>query len=103
MEDESKIPTSVAESKSPTLPERTRKGWDFGPKSSVVDKYHRTHDVPNSSLSMAEASSLADATSPACTIQALAYRAADHITRAAKAGDIQTATQQSTAEAPACI
>jgi choline dehydrogenase-like flavoprotein len=49
------------------------------PKKSVVDKYHRTHDVPN--LFIVDGSSFVTSgrQQPTCTIQALAYRAADHI------------------------
>ena len=41
------------------------------PRDSVVDHYHRAHDVPNLFL-----------------IQALAYRATDHIVASAKRGEI---------------
>jgi choline dehydrogenase-like flavoprotein len=52
-------------------------------KTSVVDHYHRAHDVPN--LYMVDGSSLVTACcQPTCTIQALAYRAADHIAREAR-------------------
>lgn len=58
------------------------------PKSSVVDKYHRTHDVPN--LFIVDGSSFVTSgrNQPTCTIQALAYRASDHLIRMAKAGEI---------------
>jgi choline dehydrogenase-like flavoprotein len=58
------------------------------PKSSVVNKYHRTHDVPN--LFIVDGSSFVTSgrNQPTCTIQALAYRAADHIVRMAKSGEI---------------
>jgi len=57
-------------------------------KSSVVDKYHRAHDVPN--LFIVDGSSFVTSgrNQPTCTIQALAYRAADHIIRMAKGGSI---------------
>jgi len=48
------------------------------PKSSVVDKYHRADDVQTCSLWMAAAST-SGRNQPTCTIQALAYRAADNI------------------------
>jgi choline dehydrogenase-like flavoprotein len=56
--------------------------------SSVVDKYHRTHDVPN--LFLVDGSSFVSAgrNQPTCTIQALAYRAAYYISEAAKKGNI---------------
>src|SRR5437899_992490 len=58
------------------------------PKNSVVDKYHRAHDVPN--LFIVDGSSFVTSgrNQPTCTIQALAYRAADHIIRMAKGGSI---------------
>ena len=58
------------------------------PKSSVVDKHHRAHDVPN--LFIVDGSSFVTSgrNQPTCTIQALAYRAADHIIRMAKGGSI---------------
>jgi len=61
------------------------------PKDSVVNKYHRAHDVPN--LFICDGSSLVTSGrgQPTCTIQALAYRAADHIIRMAKSGEIKPA------------
>ena len=58
------------------------------PKNSVVDKYHRAHDVPN--LFIVDGSSFVTSgrNQPTCTIQALAYRAADHIIRMSKSGSI---------------
>jgi len=58
------------------------------PKESVVDKFHRAHDVPN--LFIADGSSFVTSgrNQPTCTIQALAYRAADNIARIAKSGSI---------------
>ena len=58
------------------------------PKSSVVDKYHRTHDVPN--LFICDGSSFVTSGrgQPTMTIQALAFRAADHIGQFAKANEI---------------
>jgi choline dehydrogenase-like flavoprotein len=49
------------------------------PKKSVVDKYHRAHDVAN--LFIVDGSSFVTSgrNQPTCTIQALAYRAADNI------------------------
>ena len=57
-------------------------------KNSVVNKYHRAHDVPN--LFIVDGSSFVTSgrNQPTCTIQALAYRAADHISRTAKSGGI---------------
>ena len=58
------------------------------PGSSVVDKYHRTHDVAN--LFLCDGSSLVTSGrgQPTQTIQALAFRAAEHISRFARAGEI---------------
>jgi choline dehydrogenase-like flavoprotein len=55
------------------------------PGDSVVDRYHRAHDVPN--LFICDGSSLVTAGhgQPTMTIQALAFRAADHIVRFARA------------------
>jgi len=58
------------------------------PKRSVVDRYHRSHDVPN--LFMCDGSSFVTSGrgQPTMTIQALAFRAADHIAQAARRGEI---------------
>ena len=58
------------------------------PKSSVVNKYHRAHDVPN--LIVVDGSSLVTGgrNHPTMTISALAYRCADHLVKAAKTGSI---------------
>jgi choline dehydrogenase-like flavoprotein len=58
------------------------------PKKSVVNPYGRTHDVPN--LFVVDGSNFVTSArqQPTATIQALAYRAADHMLRAAKAGDL---------------
>ena len=63
-----------------------RKGND--PATSVVDKYHRSHDVPN--LFLCDGSSLVTSGrgQPTMTIQALAFRAGEHIARFAKRGEI---------------
>jgi choline dehydrogenase-like flavoprotein len=60
------------------------------PKTSVVNKLHRAHDVPN--LFIVDGSSLVTGgrNHPTMTIQALAFRAADHLIRAAKNGDLKT-------------
>ncbi len=59
------------------------------PKTSVVDKYHRAHDVPN--LFIVDGSNLVTGgrNHPTMTIQALALRAADHLIRAAKTGNLK--------------
>jgi choline dehydrogenase-like flavoprotein len=60
------------------------------PKTSVVDKFHRAHDVPN--LFVVDGSSFVTSARnhPTCTISALAYRAADNIIRTSKNGSIKT-------------
>jgi choline dehydrogenase-like flavoprotein len=54
------------------------------PKTSVVDKYHKAHDVPN--LFIVDGSNLVTGgrNHPTLTIQALAFRAAENIIRSAK-------------------
>ena len=58
------------------------------PKTSVVDKFHRAHDVPN--LFICDGSSFVSSGrgQPTMTIQALAFRAAEHIARFARNGEI---------------
>jgi choline dehydrogenase-like flavoprotein len=58
------------------------------PQTSVVDRFHRTHDVRN--LFLCDGSSFVSSGrgQPTCTIQALAYRAGDHIARFARRGEI---------------
>ena len=56
------------------------------PNTSVVDKHHRAHDVPN--LIIVDGSSFVTSGrgQPTMTIQALAFRAAEHAARMAKRG-----------------
>ena len=58
------------------------------PASSVVDKHHRSHDVPN--LFICDGSSLVTSGrgQPTMTIQALAFRAGEHIAGFARRGEI---------------
>jgi choline dehydrogenase-like flavoprotein len=58
------------------------------PANSVVDKFHRSHDIPN--LFICDGSSLVTSGrgQPTMTIQALAFRAGEHIARFAKRGEI---------------
>ena len=58
------------------------------PATSVVDRFHRAHDVPN--LFMVDGSSLVTSGrgQPTMTIMALAFRAADHIIQAARRGEV---------------
>jgi choline dehydrogenase-like flavoprotein len=63
-----------------------RMGYD--PKSSVVDRYHRTHDIRN--LFVCDGSSFVTSGrgQPTMTIQALAFRAGEHMARFARRGEI---------------
>jgi choline dehydrogenase-like flavoprotein len=58
------------------------------PATSVVDRYHRSHDVPN--LFICDGSSLVSSSrgQPTMTIMALAFRAAEHIAGFARRGEI---------------
>ena len=58
------------------------------PAASVVDPYHRSHEVPN--LFICDGSSLVTSGrgQPTMTIQALAFRAAEHIVEFARRGEI---------------
>ncbi len=58
------------------------------PATSVVDRYNRSHDVPN--LFMVDGGSMVTSGrgQPTMTIMALAFRAADHIVQAAGRNEI---------------
>ena len=58
------------------------------PATSVIDRYHRSHDVPN--LFICDGSSFVTSGrgQPTMTIMALAFRAAEHIAKAAHANEI---------------
>jgi choline dehydrogenase-like flavoprotein len=58
------------------------------PKTSVVNKFHRAHDVPN--LFVVDGSNLVTGgrNHPTMTIEALAFRAAENIVKAAKTGTL---------------
>jgi choline dehydrogenase-like flavoprotein len=58
------------------------------PAKSVVDKYHRSHDIPN--LFVCDGSSLVTSGrgQPTMTIQALAFRAGEHIAKFAQRNEI---------------
>jgi choline dehydrogenase-like flavoprotein len=58
------------------------------PRSSVIDRYHRTHDVRN--LFICDGSSMVTSSrgQPTETISALAFRAGEHIAAFAKQGEI---------------
>ena len=58
------------------------------PKTSVVDRYHRSHDVRN--LFICDGSSMVTSGrgQPTMTIMALAFRAAEHIAAAARSNEV---------------
>jgi choline dehydrogenase-like flavoprotein len=58
------------------------------PKTSVVDKYHRTHDVPNLFLCDGSSFVTSGRGQPTMTIQALAFRAGDYLGQFAKRNEI---------------
>jgi choline dehydrogenase-like flavoprotein len=58
------------------------------PADSVVDKYHPSHDVPNPFICDGSSFVTSGRGQPTMTIQALAFRAADHIGQFAKANQI---------------
>jgi choline dehydrogenase-like flavoprotein len=81
------IPASVEENKSGVhLLGTCRMGND--PALSVTDKYHRTHDVRNLFLCDGSSFVTSGRGQPTMTIQALAFRAADHIGRFAKNNEV---------------
>lgn len=57
-------------------------------KTSVVNRFHRAHDVPNLFLCDGSSFVTSGRGQPTMTIQALAYRAAENIARMAKSGDL---------------
>lgn len=61
------------------------------PKTSVVDKWHRSHDIDN--LFICDGSSLVTSGrgQPTLTIQALAFRAADNMIKSARRNEIASA------------
>ena len=58
------------------------------PKTSVINPDHRTHDVPNLFLCDGSSFVTSGRGQPTMTIEALAFRAADRITAAAKRGEV---------------
>lgn len=79
-------PAVTAQASSVHLLGTCRMGND--PATSVTDKYHRSHDVPN--LFICDGSSLVTSGrgQPTMTIQALAFRAGEHIAKFAKRGEL---------------
>ena len=66
------------------------------PTRSVVDPHHRAHDVDN--LFIVDGSSFVTSGrgQPTLTIQALAFRAAEHISRMARAGELRPGARRRT-------
>jgi len=58
------------------------------PENSVVDKFHRTHDVPNLFLCDGSSFVTSGRGQPTMTIMALAFRASEHIMAAARNNEI---------------
>jgi choline dehydrogenase-like flavoprotein len=58
------------------------------PQHSVVDRFHRTHDVPNLFLCDGSSFVTSGRGQPTMTIQALAFRAAEHIAGFARRNEI---------------
>jgi choline dehydrogenase-like flavoprotein len=58
------------------------------PQTSVIDKYHRTHDVKNLFISDGSSMVTSGRGQPTLTIEALAFRAAEHIAKFARANEI---------------
>src|SRR5690606_14023730 len=58
------------------------------PATSVVDRFHRSHDISN--LFICDGSSFVTSGrgQPTMTIMALAFRAAEHIARAARSNEV---------------
>jgi choline dehydrogenase-like flavoprotein len=56
----------------------------------VVDKYQRAHDVPNLFIVDGSVFVTGGRNHPTMTIQALAFRAAEHIIKSAKNGTLRT-------------
>jgi choline dehydrogenase-like flavoprotein len=63
------------------------------PRRSVVDRHHRAHDVPN--LFIVDGSNFVTSGrgQPTLTIQALAFRAAEHMARMARQGELTSQTR----------
>jgi choline dehydrogenase-like flavoprotein len=60
------------------------------PKTSVLNRYLRTHDVPNLWVVDASCFVTGGRNHPTMTLQALSYWAADHLIRDAKKGSVRT-------------
>ncbi|MBO6574114.1 MAG: GMC family oxidoreductase [Rhodothermales bacterium] len=79
-------PEVVPQSAGAHLLGTTRMGTN--PDTSVVDRYHRSHEIPN--LFMVDGGSFVSSGrgQPTMTIMALAFRAAEHISEFARRGEI---------------
>ena len=58
------------------------------PETSVVDKFHRTHEIPNLFLCDGSSFVTSGRGQPTMTIMALAFRAAEHIGAAVRNNEI---------------
>jgi choline dehydrogenase-like flavoprotein len=58
------------------------------PATSVVDRFHRTHDIPNLFLCDGSSFVTSGRGQPTMTIMALAFRASEHIMDAARKNEI---------------
>ena len=58
------------------------------PRKSVVDRFHRSHDVPNLFLCDGSSFVTSGRGQPTMTIQALAFRAAEYIVGSARRGEV---------------
>jgi choline dehydrogenase-like flavoprotein len=59
------------------------------PKTSVIDKYHRAHDVPNLFIVDNSCFVTGGRNHPTLTTSALAFRAANYLIKAAKSGNVK--------------
>jgi choline dehydrogenase-like flavoprotein len=64
------------------------------PAKAVIDRYHRSHDVPNLFLCDGSSFVTSGRGQPTMTIQALAFRAAEHIATFARRGEITRRPQR---------
>jgi choline dehydrogenase-like flavoprotein len=80
-------------------PEARPPGWSIhevgtarmgnDPRTSVLDRFNRSHDVPNLFVVDGSAFPAATALEPTLTIMALAARASDHLIRLARRRDLR--------------
>jgi choline dehydrogenase-like flavoprotein len=60
------------------------------PKTSVLNRYLRAHDVPNLYVVDGSCMVTGGRNHPTMTLQAMAYWAAEHLVKAAKTGSVRT-------------